>query len=192
MNFIDICAEKVFIGFCTEILELNRHQSLKISYQWSNEINCMNFQLKIQLNLRHQRIFQWFSSEVLSTVCRKWILRASIPYTRATILSLNLARLEGSSHIRIVSKLFMMMTKVPYSWWNLHPKSESYIICPQKQSLVMLRRVATTDFTSQIVGKLNSPIANGSFGEVYRCTVEPSEGKTEVSPTSQVHECCFW
>jgi len=68
MNFTDICAEKVFIGICTEILELNQCQSLKISYQWSNEINCMNFQLKIQLNLGHQRIFQWFSSEVLSTV----------------------------------------------------------------------------------------------------------------------------
>jgi len=70
MNFIDICAENIFIGICTEILELNRRQSLKISYQWSNEINCMNFQLKIQLKLGHQRIFQWFSSEVLSTVRR--------------------------------------------------------------------------------------------------------------------------
>jgi hypothetical protein len=41
--------------------------------------------------------------------------------------------------------------------------------------------VTISDFTSQISDKLGLPIATGSFGDVYRCTVESSEGKTEVS-----------
>jgi len=36
------------------------------------------------------------------------------------------------------------------------------------------------DFTSQISGKLGSPFANGSFGDIYRCTIESSTGKMEV------------
>ncbi|OAX34960.1 kinase-like protein [Rhizopogon vinicolor AM-OR11-026] len=39
-----------------------------------------------------------------------------------------------------------------------------------------------TDFTSQISDKLRSPIATGSFGEVYRCTIESSlQGPVEVA-----------
>jgi hypothetical protein len=52
-----------------------------------------------------------------------------------------------------------------------------------------------SDFTSQISDKLGSPIASGSSGDVYRCTIESSEGETEVgsanpnpiSHTSDIH-----
>ncbi|KAJ8582530.1 kinase-like protein [Rhizopogon salebrosus TDB-379] len=37
------------------------------------------------------------------------------------------------------------------------------------------------DFTSQISGKLGSPITTGSFGDVYRCTIQSSKGETEVA-----------
>ncbi|KAJ8580210.1 kinase-like protein [Rhizopogon salebrosus TDB-379] len=38
-----------------------------------------------------------------------------------------------------------------------------------------------SDFTSQISDNLGSPIASGSSGDVYRCTVESSEGKVEAA-----------
>ncbi|OJA17708.1 hypothetical protein AZE42_07449 [Rhizopogon vesiculosus] len=37
------------------------------------------------------------------------------------------------------------------------------------------------DFSSQISGKLGPRIASGYFGDVYRCTVESREGRTEVA-----------
>jgi hypothetical protein len=42
-----------------------------------------------------------------------------------------------------------------------------------------------SDFTSQVSDKLGSPIASGSSGDVYQCTIESSEGKTEVGLANQ-------
>jgi hypothetical protein len=44
----------------------------------------------------------------------------------------------------------------------------------------MLRSDTICDFTSQMSGKLGSPITTGSFGDVYRCTIQSSKGETEV------------
>lgn len=37
------------------------------------------------------------------------------------------------------------------------------------------------DLTSQIDDKLESPVARGSFGQVYRRTIETSRGRVEVA-----------
>lgn len=41
--------------------------------------------------------------------------------------------------------------------------------------------ISIDDLTSHIYGKLESPVARGSFGQVYRLTIETSKGKAEVA-----------
>ncbi|OJA14206.1 hypothetical protein AZE42_09477 [Rhizopogon vesiculosus] len=50
----------------------------------------------------------------------------------------------------------------------------------EREALVS-KETIIRDFTSQIYDKLSSPVTTGSFGIVYRCTIESSERKTEVA-----------
>jgi hypothetical protein len=50
--------------------------------------------------------------------------------------------------------------------------------------IIFCSDTAINDLTLQIPEELGTPFTSGSFGKVYRCSIETAEGKVEVCLTN--------